>query len=238
MAQTQPATQTAADELFTSRLYAGITGSGKSTTIGHDIRRLLSTPGEEYRVADVDPLDYHDRSGLRDEYGTFGTLDDLADSQSELEDHIESTPYTRIDAGEANIWPQDKVLDTVAENVLPTIIRNDHPAVLVLDHFYADRLTDEITDLVSTGRKHRAALWAAHQYSTHEDTIESWALSGGEVVLHSEPDRMGRFDSTLSDDERDHVARLPVDELGDNPVLVGRPGQWRKDTIEAPQRDE
>lgn len=237
MAQTQPATQMDSDELFTSRLYAGITGSGKSTTIGHDIRQLLDSD-TEYRVIDVSRLEYYDRFGLREEYGTFGKLDETAESQSELRGHVESTPYTRIDAEEANIWPEEDAFDIVAENVLPIVIRNDHPTVLVLDHFYADRLTDEVADLVSTGSRDRAALWTTHQYSVHEDTIESWALSGGEVVLHSEPDRMGRFDGTLSDEERVHVAPLPIDRPGSdsNPILVGRPGQWRKETVDCERR--
>ena len=220
-----------ADELFTNRLYAGEIGSGKSVTVGENIREFLNAEPDA-RVIDIVTVPDYDRQGFREDYDTYGTVDDIGLAAPSLDEHVEESPYTRLEAEYSPAQYPDAARHCF-ERALAVTKESERRVITVFDDlawgFDNGLDTIEWKDLLSTIRNDGGAVWAVDQEPFRTGFAEVWVESGGEIVLHSRPtDPAGAAAAGLSDADISHVSSIVTRETGPNPILVGTPGQWER----------
>lgn len=231
---TEPLTTTerpTADELFTNRLYAGEIGSGKSVTVGENIREFLDADPDA-RVIDICTVPCYDRQGFREDHGTFGTIADLGPAGAPLNEHVEENPYTRLEADHSP-HQNPSASRHCFERSLAVAKESERRVIIVFDDLgfgMSDGLDAiEWDDLLSTIRSDGGAVWVVDQEPFRTGFAEEWVESGGEIVLHSRPtDQRGAAAAGLSEADISHVSPIATRETGPNPVLVGTPGQWER----------
>ena len=227
---TEPLTTTTdarptADELFTNRLYAGMTGSGKSTTIGRDIRTLLEAD-EDYHVIDITRIP-HDRKALDNCSVSFAEFLLREDTDIDLLTTIDQFPYFRVNAEWLTIGEVRGAVKSVFEQALDVAKESDRQVVIVLDDLPGFDLPG-VEKYLDKARSYGAVVWAADQYPFESETASLWS-DLGEIILHSRPiDQRGEAAATLSEADLSHVSTPAHRGNGSNPVLVGTPGQWER----------
>lgn len=236
MAQTEPDSRTEITSTFNSRLYAGMVGSGKSVSIGHDIRTLLDAE-EEYRIIDIVGVPGYGRQGLEEEFGTFYEVDDAGHPSADLYDALHAWPYVRVDAEHGSISKEKTVrrIRHVLEHASAAAKECEYPTVVVIDAHPGSVDEDVLTEFIAKARKHGVAIWFSDLDPFRSGLAERWAESGGEIVLHSAPrDPRSNRAAHLSDADREHVSVSPTGLRKGNPVLVGSPGHWEHETVFVP----
>lgn len=216
-----------ANELLSDRLYGGMTGSGKSVTMGVDIRELLNTDMECKVIEISDFPESEDRKQM----GADGWVCSPGKvvSKRTLMARVEDYDYTLLPTDYIGHQREEMIqvyLDAaaaVAEEIdVPTVVAVDAASPLLPEDWFKQLDRD-------------ANIWITSQLYPAR-TLDVWleTIEDGTVVLHSTPSEyrgqkgaeyLGATSTDIS--FLDELPTAAYSEVGKgNPVLVGRPGAW------------